>query len=195
MNKNEFLDQLEQALAPLPDSDIDHILIDYEAFIDEKTESGISEEEAVASLGSPSEAAAELIAEAPPVRLLIGKIKTPNRYLNTAILVLGFPLWFAALALFGTAVMAVFAVIWGIVVVLTAAVIALFVAAVVGFIGYILYAVKFGPEYSKLFLGFSLTAAGLGIVFHVCFGWISHQLVELTGKLAVTISGLFRRAE
>lgn len=195
MNKNEFLDRLEKELASLPDSDIDRALIDYESYIDEKLGEGMEEEAIIESLGTPQEAAAEIIADTPPVRKLIGKIKTPNPYLNTVILVLGFPVWFSLLAVCGSVIMAAFAAIWSVVILLTAVVVILFAAAVIGFIGYILYALKFGPEMSKVFLGFSLTSAGLGILFHVGFGWLNHLLVGLTGKMAVLVNGLFRRAE
>ncbi|MDQ0200760.1 DUF1700 domain-containing protein [Neobacillus ginsengisoli] len=60
MTKQQFLDELNRLLAPLPDAEREDILSDYESHIDSAVENGKTEEEAVADLGSPRTIAHEL---------------------------------------------------------------------------------------------------------------------------------------
>jgi uncharacterized membrane protein len=60
MTKQQFLDELNRLLAPLPDIEREDILSDYESHIEAAIENGKTEEEAVANLGSPRTIAHEL---------------------------------------------------------------------------------------------------------------------------------------
>ena len=55
MLKQEFLAQLRDALCGLPQRDIDERLTFYSEMIDDRMEEGLSEEEAVAAVGSVDE--------------------------------------------------------------------------------------------------------------------------------------------
>ena len=52
MKKREFLAKLRKKLSVLEESEIDDITREYGGYIDEKIESGATEEEAVSSFGS-----------------------------------------------------------------------------------------------------------------------------------------------
>ena len=65
MNKLEFLLELSRALEGLPKEEIDEKLGFYNEIIDDKIEDGMSEEDAIAEIGSPEAIAMEIIAEYP----------------------------------------------------------------------------------------------------------------------------------
>ncbi|WP_416829276.1 HAAS signaling domain-containing protein [Ectobacillus polymachus] len=60
MTKQQFLNELNRLLVPLPDEERKDILSDYESHIDSAIKNGKSEEEAVKDLGSPRTIAFEL---------------------------------------------------------------------------------------------------------------------------------------
>ena len=60
MTKEEFLSKLRKKISMLEQSEIDDIISEYEGFIDEKMASGMSEKEAVKSLGNIDEIARDL---------------------------------------------------------------------------------------------------------------------------------------
>lgn len=61
MHKQEFLDELEKQLCHLSDARIEKAVVYHSGIIDGRTESGMSEEEAVAAFGSVEKAALEFI--------------------------------------------------------------------------------------------------------------------------------------
>lgn len=62
MNKKEFLNTLRKRLSILEDSEIEDIISEYEGYIEEKVNVGLSEEEAVKELGSIDEIVKDLLA-------------------------------------------------------------------------------------------------------------------------------------
>jgi len=65
MTKQEFLRELWNRLTELPQEDVEKSLDYYSEMIDDRVENGLTEEEAVADIGSAEEVAAQLIAELP----------------------------------------------------------------------------------------------------------------------------------
>ena len=63
MNKASYLAQIRQLLQSLPEEDRERSLAFYAESIDDRIEDGRSEEEAVASLESPEEAARTILME------------------------------------------------------------------------------------------------------------------------------------
>ena len=55
MNKQEFLDRLRKGLSGLPQAEREERLLFYSEMIDDRMEEGLTEEEAVAALGSLEE--------------------------------------------------------------------------------------------------------------------------------------------
>ena len=64
MNKQDFLKELSRALSGLPREDLEERLAFYSEMIDDRMEDGLSEEEAVADIGSIDEAASQIIESA-----------------------------------------------------------------------------------------------------------------------------------
>ena len=65
MKKQEFLTALWKQLSDMPNSDVERSLDYYSEMIDDRVEAGMSEEEAVAEIGSVEEAAKQIMADAP----------------------------------------------------------------------------------------------------------------------------------
>ena len=95
MNREEFLMAVAARLEGFPEADIKKSLDYYREMIDDRIEDGMGEEEAVAAMGSPEEAAAQILEETPLPKLVKARLK-PSRALRAweiVLLVLGSPIW------------------------------------------------------------------------------------------------------
>ena len=129
MNKQAFLDALWQNLSDLPQDDIMQSLEYYEEMLDDCMEDGLSEEEAVAQLGLPSEIAERIRLEMPLPALVRARAK--NRRMKgweIALLILGSPVWLPVLLSFLVILLSIYIVIWSILISLYAAAFALALA-------------------------------------------------------------------
>ena len=106
MNKAEFLAEIRRKIQGLPQSDIEKFLDYYAEMIDDYTEDGHTEEEAIRELGSVEQIVEQILKETPLPRLVQEKVR-PTRALRAGeiiLLLLGSPLWvpmvLAVLALF-----------------------------------------------------------------------------------------------
>ena len=95
MNKCEFLTRLALELNGLPREDTERWLEYYKEMLDDRIEDGMSEEEAVASLGDPAKIVREILAQTSFTKLIKNKIK-PKRKLQVweiILICLGSPIW------------------------------------------------------------------------------------------------------
>ena len=99
MTKNEFLLALGEKISVLPQDDVKERLHFYTEMIDDRMEEGLSEEEAVAAVGSVEEIAVQLIAEASCVKADEKKEPKKKRMgaMEIILLVLGSPIWLSLL--------------------------------------------------------------------------------------------------
>lgn len=99
MNKEEFLNSLRKRLKGLPNNEIEERISFYSEMIDDRLEEGMSEEEAIESLGGIDNVVRQIASESNLFSIVKEKIK-PNKSPNAlliVLLVLGFPLWFPLL--------------------------------------------------------------------------------------------------
>ena len=93
MTKQEFLTSLREGLRGLPPADIEERIAFYDEMIDDRMEEGLTEEEALAELGSVESVIAQITAETPLVKLVKEKVrrerKRSGKGLTTVLLVLG----------------------------------------------------------------------------------------------------------
>lgn len=94
MNKQEFLTQLRKGLSGLPQNDIEERLMFYSEMIEDQMEDGVSEEEAISTIGSVDEIVAQVVAETPLVKIAKERIKSKRRLRagEIVLLVLGSPI-------------------------------------------------------------------------------------------------------
>ena len=130
MHKQEFLDALWQSLSDLPQDDVAQSLEYYEEMLNDRMEDGLSEEEAVALLGSPEEIAERIRMEMPLPTLVRARAATARRpkAWEIVLLVLGSPVWLPLLLSAVVILLSLYIVIWSILISLYAVVLALAVA-------------------------------------------------------------------
>ena len=94
MTKLQFLLALHDKLAGLPRNEVEERLNFYSEMIEDRMEDGLSEEEAVAAVGSIDEIAAQITADIPLIKIVKEKVK-PKRKRNAweiTLLAVGSPL-------------------------------------------------------------------------------------------------------
>ena len=187
MNKTEFLDALRHALGKLPSYEVEQSIAFYAEMIDDR----MSEQEAVAALGSVHAIAAQIVAETPPIPKAIAKANTGSRTLNIVLLAILSPIWVTLALAFACMVLAIYLAIWSVIVALWAVVAMLLLCAPIGVFGLAWCAATGFPLSGIWVFGCGLAGAGLGL-----FSWFgvlaaSKGLVNLTHSFARWVKGLF----
>ena len=115
MNKKEFLRALQEKLSALPRADAQERLIFYSEMIDDRMEEGLSEAEAVASLGSVARIAGQILGDIPAGKKTA---PAPTRRMKTwerILLVLGSPMWIPLLIAALAVVFSLYASAWSVI--------------------------------------------------------------------------------
>ena len=167
MDKKEFLSALEARLAGLPEADRQSSLDFYAEMLDDLTEGGMTEQEAVASLGSVDAIVQEILMDTPLPKLIKAKMK-PKRRMRAweiVLIAVGSPVWFPILiALFAVA-LSLYITLWAVVISLYAADLAFAISAPAGIVAAILLFVQGEAAGGLLFLGAGLVLAGLTVLW------------------------------
>ena len=197
MNKQEFLKALRAGLSGLPQEDAEERLSFYSEMIDDRMEDGLSEEEAVASVGSVEEIVSQTISDTPLTKLVKEKMK-PNRSLRTweiVLLIVGAPLWFPLLIAALSVFFAFYVTIWSLIIAFWA----IELAFVVGSLGCVAAAVLFtiqGYPFSGLAaLGAGFLLAGISVFAFFGFLAATKGILLLTKKIVLGIKSLFIKKE
>lgn len=165
MTKTEFLSALRTGLSGLPEPDIRASLDYYSEIIDDRIEDGMTEAEAVAALGSPSEVAAQILLDAPLTKVVRARVK-PSRALRAweiVLLVLGSPLWLSLLVAMGSIVLAVYITTWSVLVAFFATALALALTGLGGIALAVVGLCRGNAISAVALLGTGLLLAGLAI--------------------------------
>lgn len=109
MKKQEFISELQRLLSKLPAREVRERLVFYSEMIDDKKEEGLSEDDAVASVGTPKVIASQITDE---IRSQKKKTKEKRKLKpwEITVLILGSPLWIVFLAVAASVVLSIFAV-------------------------------------------------------------------------------------
>lgn len=193
MNKEDFLDELAKRLSGLPQEDIDERIAFYREMIYARMEEGLSEEEAIASIGSVDEVARKIMAEYPLTTLVKDKVR-PKRKLETweiILLVLGFPLWFPLLIGAFAIVLSIYITIWAVIISLFAADFSCLAGCLGGLVGIFQY-LRVGNFAGALFsVGAALVCAGVAILMFIACIYIAKTVIILTRKVVLAIKNSF----
>ena len=181
MTKQEFLARLEQGLSGIPRADLDERLGFYGEMIDDRTEDGCSEDEAVAQIGPVEDIIARTLDEIPLAKLVRQRV-TPRQAMRPwqiVLLVLGAPLWLPLVAAAGALVLTAYVVLWAVVICVWAVALSLAVTAGACVISAVQAAHGSAAEILG-YLGLGLLLAGL------CIGWVFVCLAATRGILALS---------
>ena len=198
MRKDEFLKKLRRAFAGLPRGEIAERLGFYGEMIDDRMEEGLSEEQAVASVGPIDEILSQTAAEAVPARPAAGKARAKSGW-KTALLILGFPVWFPLLAAAAAIVLALLITIaacllslWALALSLWAVEVTLWAVAAAGIVGAVPFLMQGSWLAVLAVIAMGMVAAGLSIlVFQACVAvmrWMAGVTRNACGKLRDIVS-------
>lgn len=200
MKKNEFLDKLRLEIHSLPYDEVEKTIAYYDEMISDRMEDGSSEDEAVASLGTPESIARDLLAHQPFSTIIKRRyedFKKKNDPNNTAavvvIMILLFPVWFpiamSALS-FAASIFAgigsLIIALWAISLAIGVGGIALIISSVFGF------ATAFIPT-GFFAIGSGIALIGLSILAFVGAYYGTIGIVKLLGLIIHSIKKLFVR--
>ena len=171
MNKSVFLSMLCEKLSGLPEEDRNERLAFFSESIDDRVEEGLSEEEAVAALGTVEEIAAQVIADTPLVTLVRKKL-TPKKRLRgweILLLVLGSPVWLSLGVALAAVALSLYATLFAVIVSLWAVFVSLLGGALGGVLGGATIALSQEMLPGLALVGAGIFAAGLSVfVFFGC---------------------------
>lgn len=176
MNKQEFLAALSRKLNGLPEDDLQRSLDYYREMLADRTEEGLSEEEAVAALGSVEQIAAQILEANPGSRT-----KRRLSAWEIVLLILGAPLWLPLLIAAASIVLSAYIVIWSGVLVLYSLAVSLAATAFAGIVCALPLFCQGEVAVGLLYLGLGLIGAGLTAPAFWGCNCIAKGLVRLTG--------------
>ena len=131
MNKERFIASLKRRLHRLPKKEISERVSFYSEMIDDRIEDGISEEAAVAEIGSIDKIVTQIMSESaqnsqPQRRVPLGrKLSGWER----TVMIIGSPIWGSLLIAVGAVVISLYAVMWALVAALWAIELPFFIMA------------------------------------------------------------------
>lgn len=195
MNRQEFVAALRAGLSGLPQEDIEKSIDFYNEMIDDRMEDGLTEEEATAAIGPVNEIVSQILSETSSANLVKAKGKTNGAWKawEMVLLILGFPVWFPLLLAAAIIVLAVYLVIWSVIITLYAADLTFAVGGVAGVAGIVAYVSSGNVAGAVLFLGASLVSAGLAILLFFGFNQVTKGTLFLSKMLFIGSRSLFTR--
>ncbi len=197
MIKQEFLAKLRKGISGLPQDDIEERLTFYSEMIDDRMEEGLSEEEAIAEIGSVNDVILQILSDIPLTKLVKEKVK-PNRSLKAweiVLLILGSPVWFPLLIAAVIIVLSVYIVIWLVVIVLYAADLSIAAGGVAGLAAVVTYFINGNISGALMFFGVGLVCAGIAILLFFGFNQVTKGILYLSKKMLLGIKNLFIKKE
>ena len=197
MTKLQFILSLHDKLSALPRHEVEERLNFYSEMIEDRMEDGLSEEDAVAAVGTVEEVAVQIVADIPLAKIAKEKLK-PKRRLKLweiTLLALGSPVWLSLLVAAFAVVLSLYVSLWAVIVSFWAVFGSLVVCGICGMAAGIgLALVGHGP-FGAAFIGAAIVCAGLSIAFFFGCKALSKAALLLTKKLALWIKNCFVKKE
>ncbi len=197
MSKLKFLMQLRKALMGLPQADIEDRLTFYSEIIDDRIEEGLSEEEAISSIGSVDEIVAQIISDIPLGKLVKEKLK-PKKVLRVweiVLLVLGSPIWLSILICLFAVILLLYILLWSVIISLWAVFASLTACFLGGGVSGIVFAINSNCLAGVAILGAAIVCLGLSIFLFYGCKVATKGILILTKKIAVWIKNCFIKKE
>ena len=194
MTKQEFLASLREGLRGLPPADIEERIAFYDEMIDDRMEEGLTEEEALAELGSVESVIAQITAETPLVKLVKEKVRSERKRsgkgLTTVLLVLGAPIWVSLLIAAFAVALSLAAAAWSVVISLYAAALSLAVGGIAFVAFSVVYILRGNIPGAAFAVGAGLAAVGLGLLLFPACNTLAKGLVKGMKKLVLGFKSL-----
>lgn len=197
MRKQDFLSQLRKELTGLPQHDIEECVTFYREMIEDRMEEGLSEEEAVSSVGPVAEIVTQTVADTPLTKIARERI-SPKRQMKAweiLLLVLGSPIWFSLGIAAVAVVFSLYISMWSVIVSLWAVFGSLAACALSGIAAGILFACHGNTLSGTAIVGMGILCAGLSIIMFCGCNAATKGIVLLTKKSALWTKHRFMKKE
>lgn len=191
MNKQAFLRELSGSLRELPRAERAQSLEYYGEMIQDRMEEGMTEEAAVACLGSVEEIARQILEGSP----LPEKKQVRASGGVVALVVLGSPIWLSLLFAFLAVVLSAYIALWSLIAALYAVLLGMAVCGPCGLLGFVVGLVKGNLAQAVLLLGGGCALLGAALLL---LPWLNRAAVALahaSAWCARRILGMFRRGK
>mgnify|MGYP002769158207 FL=1 len=169
MNKQEYLESIRSRISAMPADDVNRFMDYYSEMIDDRVEDGLSEEEAVADMGSPDAAVEQILEDMPLTKLVKEKIKPKHelKAWEVVLIVLGSPVWIPLLITAAVLLLTLWIVAFALLISFYAVVLSFVAAGIGGLICAIPLFIANSPYTAVLMLGAALIGIGIAILFVV----------------------------
>lgn len=164
--KQAFLDELRRCLAGIPEKDLQESLDYYTEILDDMTENGMTEADAVASLGQIDAISEQILLDLTLPKLVKARVK-PKRRLRAweiVLIAVGSPVWLPILLALGIVVLAVYIVLWAVGISLYAADVSIAAGFLAGLAGSVVLFATARPMLALMMLGAGLACGGLALL-------------------------------
>lgn len=195
MNKQEFLSRLGELLACLPADKVAESQAFYAEAIADRMEDGMTEEDAVAAIGSPGAVAEAILDEMPVIPRTVAKTKRKSHALLWTLIILGSPLWLSLGIAFIVVAAAVYVSIWTMAACIWIVAAALLVGLPAGILLAICGGIAGNVPYAVVQLGGGALLFGLGLLgLQLAFA-ASKQLARLSRVWACKVVAPFKKTK
>lgn len=197
MTKQEFVIKLRKKLSGLPRQEIDERINFYVEMIDDRIEEGLTEEQAVADIGTVGEIATQIISDIPLGKIAKERIK-PQRQLEAweiVLLVLGAPIWFSIVVALVSVVFSLYMVLWSVIISFWAVLVSVAVCSPALVIAAIVEAIGGNGWNAVLLVGVSIVCAGCAILFYLGCKYATKGAIWLSKQIVVGIKKCFVKKE
>jgi uncharacterized membrane protein len=189
MTKRAFLAELERRLYGLPKDDREEKLSFFSEIIDDKTEDGMSEEDAVKDIGSVDDIADQILRETPITTIARERVK-PKRSLGGAeiiLIIVSSPIWISLGIAAVSVMLSFYAALWSVLVSLWAVALAFAASGIGGILSGVAFILVGNGTSGAIMLGLGLILSGGTILLVIACRAATVITVRLTRGVGLLI--------
>ena len=195
MSRDAFIGELRHRMAGLPQETVERTVEYYGELIADSMEDGLTEEEAVARLGSLDEIVASVVKDTPLTQIVETRIQERKKKGSSGwvilLLVLGAPVWLPVLIAVLAVLFALFIALWAVVIALWAVVAAVILTGLAAMVAGVVELCRLHLAQGLVLLGGGLVCLGLCALLFLLMKLITVGTVKLCRWLWVGIKSLF----
>ena len=195
MSRDAFIGELRHRMAGLPQQTVERTVEYYGELIADSVEDGLTEEEAVARLGSLDEIVASVVKDTPLTQIVQTRVQERKKKGSSgwviALLILGAPVWLPVLIAVLAVLFALFIALWAVVIALWAVVAAVILTGFVALVAGVVELCRLHLAQGLVLLGGGLMCLGLCALLFLLMKLLTVGTVKLCRWLWVGIKSLF----
>ena len=195
MSRDAFIGELRHRMAGLPQQTVERTVEYYGELIADSVEDGLTEEEAVARLGSLDEIVASVVKDTPLTQIVQTRVQEGTKKGISGwvilLLVLGAPVWLPLLIAALAVLFALFIALWAVVIALWAVVAAVILTGLAAMVAGVVELCRLHLAQGLVLLGGGLVCLGLCALLFLLMKLITVGTVKLCRWLWVGIKSLF----